>query len=144
MERDAFYKALTEAKNEQEKILVAMDYNAEAEKIFREHLPASFKEETKQKYCAMLELLLYDYCIVKATDPVGFDEAYLYFEDFMEYVIEEKKMGPDEIRLAMTVMNRLYQYLYEETGDVTYRRLNSRTKRIAHYNSFAWQLRGKA
>ena len=62
----------------------------------------------------------------------------------MEYVIEEKKMGPDEIRLAMTVMNRLYQYLYEETGDVTYRRLNSRTKRIAHYNSFAWQLRGKA
>lgn len=143
MTRDAFYKALTEAKNEQEKILVAMDYNAEAEKIFRKHLPASFKEATKQKYCAMLELLLYDYCIVTAADPVGFDEAYLYFEDFMEYVIEEKKMGPDEIRLAMTVMNRLYQYLYEETGDVSYRRLNSRTKRIAHYNSFAWQLRGK-
>ena len=35
MTRDAFYKALTEAKTEQEKILVAMDYNEEAEKIFR-------------------------------------------------------------------------------------------------------------
>ena len=75
MTRDVFYKALTEAKNEQEKILVAMDYNAEAEKIFREHLPASFKEETKQKYCAMLELLLYDYCIKRFPNQCTIDSS---------------------------------------------------------------------
>lgn len=142
MTREEFYKALKAAENKHEQVLLAIDYNEEAEKIFRKHLPASFKEKTKQRYCAMLELLLYDYSIETINDPVGFDEAYLNFEDFMEYGIEVKKMDDTEVCLAMTVVNRLYQYMYEETSDVTYRRVHSRTKRIAHYNSYAWQVRG--
>jgi hypothetical protein len=91
----------------------------------------------------MLELFLYDFCIVTVDDPVGFDQAYIYQDDFMEYVIEVMQMTETDIRLAMTVVNRLYQYLYEETGDVSYRKIHSRTVRIAHYNSWAWQVRAR-
>lgn len=117
-----------------------MDYNKQAETIFYNHLPKSFKEERKRKYCAMLELFLYDFCIVTVDDPVGFDQAYIYQEDFIEYVIEVVQMTETDIRLAMTVANRLYQYMYEETGDVSYRKIHSRTVRIAHAYSFYWQL----
>lgn len=140
MTREEFYEALKNAKTEHEKVLVAMDYNQEAEKIFYNHLPKSFKEERKRKYTEMLELFLYDFCIAEVQDPVGFDQAYIYQEDFMNYVIDEKKVTDTGVRLAMTVINRLYQYLYEETGDVAYRKTHSRTVRIAHAYSFYWQL----